>query len=214
MNPKLIQQVIDAIEKGDGQAALDLLKQALVEAASGGAEQDAPASAGMAAKDPAAPGAAEPPVAAGSAEYKAMRKRLELLEANEIARDLDDRRAEIVGLIACRAESPATAWLTREADPAKGITAITAADRIPVPRLMAEPLAELRARVVALGKNAKAWSIDPPEGAKDGGAAELAEEVAKLSAVQISAAKARGLTPEAFVIARRAAVRTQPKGSK
>lgn len=221
MNPKLLQQVIDAIEKGDGQAALDLLKQALVDAASGGVEQDpapgGPGNApGVAAKDPAAPGAGDvPPAVAGGAEYKAMRKRLDELEARDAARDLDDKRAAIVELVACGAETPATAWVTREADPAKGLTAITASDRVPVERLAKESAASMLERVVALKKLGRP-APEPPEGGahRESAAASLADEVARLTAQQIEAAKSRGLTPEAFVIARRGAIRPQIKGVK
>lgn len=218
MNPKLVQQALEVIQSGDGNAALELLKAFLADEVSEGdpsAAVDPAVAAAASPADPMAPGAQSEP-AANSAEYTALRKEFNVLKAKADARELEDQRVCIAELVALGVESPATAWLVRDAT--AGQAAITAADRIPVPRLAAESAGDMRARLVVLRKNAPARPR-PPEGGESPGLADadkesIAAEVKRLRPDQIVAAQKRGMTPEAFVLARRGAVRQQPKPEK
>jgi len=167
MNPDLIAKALDAIAKGDANAALELLKELVVSAATEGAtEDDTGADPGAdptaAAAPPVAPPAEDPakdPTKCGApADAEIMRLRAQVatlekgkadelvklratvdgLQRDKDAADLAERRILIASLVKCGAELPATAW---EGD---------VANQKPVARLLAEPLEGLRARVVML----------------------------------------------------------------
>ncbi len=145
MDPKLIQEALDALIADDAPKALELLKT-LVASAAGAETSEPEADPSASTPDPAQAAAAATlckltgrksigeAVAAVEKAFATLRK----AEADQAALD-ETSRAELVGrLVVVGAEVPATAW---EGD---------AKDRKPVERLRAEPVASLRARVESL----------------------------------------------------------------
>jgi len=138
MDPKLLQQIIEAIKAGDGDAALKLLEQLLAGGGEGGSEGASDPSAGGG--DPAAAQSAMAAVRELSAQVKDMRDREAKIEQERAAADSVERKRLIARLVKMGVETPATAW---EGEPEK---------QTPCKRLAAEPVSEMRARVEALAK--------------------------------------------------------------
>ena len=154
MDPKLVQQVLDALVAGDGAAALKLLQALLTQAAGG--EVSAPEGAGADPTASPADGAAakkDPAVAAMSLIGSLVGKTSEgeivaavrtLAQSHQSFADAQaalDRtsRIELVGqLVKLGVEYPATAW---DGDPEK---------HVPAAHLATESLDGLRARVAKL----------------------------------------------------------------
>jgi hypothetical protein len=159
MSPELLKKILAVKESGDGNAALELLTEIVVEYAAG--EQPAPmgdptAAAADPQPDPEAEamnalarnvitlcgattaGEAETRTKAVFAEHAEIATRAAKLEQSE-------RRGLVADLVALGAETPATAWARNE------VGEIGEGDaRTPVKRLASEPIAELRSRVEAL----------------------------------------------------------------
>lgn len=183
MDPKLVQEALDALQTGDDAKATEILKGLIAAAASNGEVPSAP----DASETPPATEAADPPPADSPANpaapgedpkkdpvAKAMCAKLGVATSAEAFTALDallklrtdadadavrldaTKRAELVGeLVKLGAETPATAW----ADAAK---------RVPCKRLASEPVAELTSRVVALrGLKPKTRITPPASGADD-----------------------------------------------
>ncbi len=188
MDPELLKKATDAIEAGDGAAALEILKSLLVSAATGEAPATPP--------DPAAASATDEQVAAASA-LLALTGRESLAEAvaeirrrNDVAvasetrsRELAaaeatlstrERRALVVQLITLGAETPATAWADDSAS-------------APCKRLESEPLEELRARVAKLAATGKPRA-QPPAGTGDVG----------LTDRELAMCRAKNIDPKAY----------------
>lgn len=151
MDPKLIAEAIDALEKGDAKAALDLLKRMIADAAGAGAESEAPAEGEALAENAELPPKEEEetPLAAalsatllarGDAAIVAEVKRMSAqLKALELAREADDHneRIALIGeLVKLGAELPCTAWSNPE-------------KLEPVESLRKVALSSLRSRVAA-----------------------------------------------------------------
>ena len=203
MDAEQIKALIEAIKNQDGVAALAIAEAMLVSAASGvSAEETAE---GEPAADPLA-ASAEP--APPTPEEKAREAALTLLtgatgpaeqtvyltaliaetakQVEQIAALEMGSRRELVGeLVKLSAEVPATAWV---GDPK---------DRIVSPRLLAEPLPELRARFAVL-KQSKVAPPAPPT---------RATETVTLSAFDLANAKKAGMTAEQFTAAKQNAVK-------
>lgn len=203
MDPEQIKALIEAIKNQDGAAALSIAEAMLVAAASGNAAGE------TAESEPAAdPLAASAEPAPPTPEEKAREAALTLLtgatgpaeqtvfltgliaesakRAEQIAAlDMSSRRELVGELVKLSVEVPATAWV---GDPK---------DRVVAPRLLAEPLPELRARVAVL-KQAKVAPYTPPT---------RSTEIVTLSAVDAANAKKAGMTAEQFTAAKQAAVK-------
>jgi phage I-like protein len=168
MNPETIKKAIEALKSEDAKAALAILEEMVMAAATG---EEAPAEPST---DDAALGSAEaPPPALGAPEDKALSRelsrltgkqsageivdvvrsmatRLSAIEADRAALD-NSARVELVGeLVKLGAETPATAW---QGDVTR---------RIPVLRLASESVLEMRSRVTALRATRPA-SVNAPE---------------------------------------------------
>jgi hypothetical protein len=148
MDPKLIQEALDALISGDDAKCAELLKS-LVASAAGAEPSEAPSSDDAAPPNPEADAAAATVSQLCKLTGKASAGEVvalvtELLSAARKAKadqDLIDAtsRVELVGeLVKLGVEWPATAW---QGDPK---------DKTPVARLASEPLADLRARVATL----------------------------------------------------------------
>ncbi len=139
MDPKLIKDALDALEAGDSTKALEILKSLIASAAGAPVEETtAPADPTMESADPPPAPALARRDPATEAELVRLRTSVATLEAERVARELDDRRDLVARLVVLGAETPATAW------------AGDAAERQPCDRLAGEPLVTLRARVEAL----------------------------------------------------------------
>lgn len=158
--PEQIKAALEALTSGDGKAAIEILEQLLVAAASGGsAEPPPPADAGATSSNAEPPPADDPnkPAAemaamaravcellgkatAGEAleAVRAMKTTADKVESDRGLLEASERRGLVAELVKLGVEFPATAWQ----DPEK-----TGADLLPVERLAAEPLADIRKRV-------------------------------------------------------------------
>lgn len=150
MDPKLLQQIIEAIKAGDGDAALKLLEQLLAGGGEGGSEGASDPSAGGG--DPAAAQSAMAAVRELSAQVKDMRDREAKIEQERAAADSVERKRLIARLVKMGVETPATAW---EGEPEK---------QTPCKRLTGEPVSEMRARVEALAKTRPEVAAPPASG--------------------------------------------------
>lgn len=213
MNPDQVKAIIEAIKTGDSASALALLEQMLVAEATDDPGDAAP---------PAPPGAnptdgtADP--SAGDASAMAalaralgtdvggvvsavtqLRERVDAQERREAVIELGARRDLVAELVKLGVEIPATAW---SGDPAQ---------RQPCKRLMAEPIAELRARVEQLrAARPVAPQNAPPDGRPDvasGTELDVVAEIKKLSREEIAKCKARGISLEDYVERKHNAVR-------
>ena len=182
MSPELLKKILAVKESGDGNAALELLTEIVVEYAAGG--EPAPADPTAAAADVPPDPEAEAMTAlarevvtlcgASTAGEAVTRAKAVFAEHAEIASraaklEQSERRGLVADLVALSAETPATAWQRDD----KGEIGEGDA-RTPVKRLAGEPIAELRSRVEALrAANPRAArrmtppaSTETPEGAK------------------------------------------------
>lgn len=165
MTPEQKAAALEAIEKGDATAALELLKEVLAGAPAGGEEG---ALSGTPATEPTEEQQAS--LAAMSlltqalgvknpgevvARVTALKAESDTVAANRATVELSERRGLIGELVELGAETPATAW------------AGEAKERNPVKRLADEPIAELRTRVTALKANRPETrsNVRPPKGA-------------------------------------------------
>jgi len=202
MDPKIIQEALDALIAGDTTAALDVLKALVTEAATGEAgatgEADAAAAESADPKPPAAPGAPgeKDPAAAMAAALSAAlgitaRAPSEILaavktlqtkvDALELSRSADEsiERAGLVGeLVKLGVELPATAW--ENAD-----------KRVPVVALRVMPIADLRSRVAAFRAAPRTAAVGVPKRAILDVAALSASEQMAAEGITNEAARAR-----------------------
>lgn len=211
MDPELIKKILEVIASQDQAAALALLPELVAAEAGDSVTPPDPNASPLAAaadpkpKDPNAPGA-EPMAASAlskalghatdaeaAEEIKRLRKQVAEQTATSAAVELDARRDLITELVKLRVEFPATAWALKDADG----KALKPEDRVPCIRLMAEPIADLRARVAVHKANAPKQPAvrehEPPT------AGDKAEAVAKLSKVELDACKKKGITPEDYI---------------
>jgi len=171
LDPKLALEGLKIITAKDAKGALELLNRLLASALGGGAEAEEPAAEEPAAEEPAAepmpaarvvvapgedalaalgraalaltgvsdPGEAIAEMARRSALAVGVEEREAAVARDRAVLELTERKALVANLVTLRAETPHTSGL------ATGTL---------VPRLLAEPIADLRARVVALGGSA------------------------------------------------------------
>jgi phage I-like protein len=193
MNPETIKKAIEALKSEDAKAALAILEEMVMSAATGEAPESAPVGE-------AALGCAEAPKPeVGAPEEKALSRELSRLtgkdspgEIVEVFRSMqasiraieadrksldDSARRELVGeLVKLGAETPATAWLGNTAD------------RVPVARLAGESVPEMRSRVAALRARTPN-RVDAPE--SDEREVKLSAEDEKLTINMNPAQKAK-----------------------
>jgi hypothetical protein len=214
MNPELMKKLLEIIASQDEKAALTLLSEIAAASAGAPAEPAAAAEPLAAAADPPVPAPGDKPeeakaasamvvalsqLAGGAKEPgEIVRKMTEMaatvadMAAKSAALEASERRGLVASLVKLGVELPATAW---EGDPAKLVVC---------KRLSAEPIADLRARVEKLRVARPAVNLEaPPKGAEP----DVTEQVKALSAHEIKALKAKGLTPEQFIAAKKNAVR-------
>ncbi len=150
MDPKLIQEALDALIAGDQAKATEILKSLVVAAATGGAaEPPAPAgsepvaeAADLPPADPAAPPADDKSKAYAD-DLAALRADVDALKAGGVKEVNVKRCALVAQLVALGAETPATAWeKTKAGEPDTSK---------PVKRLSDESIDGMAARVKALG---------------------------------------------------------------
>jgi hypothetical protein len=198
MSPEEIKKAMDVVAAEDGKAAIDILKNLIASLAGG---EPPPVETEAAAEVPDPPVEEEVASVAASREIlhvlgaktpgeataalKSLVDRVASLDADRAALDLSERQGLVAKLVTAGAETPATAW----ADAAK---------RTPKPRLMSEPIAELRERVTALVKASRASGHAPPE------STVIDEKPAPrpLSRAEITACKKRGMTEAEFIAAK------------
>lgn len=216
-SPDQIKAAIEALTKGDGKAALEILEALLVAAATGGESgstppppADAGATAGNAdppvpADDKNAPPAAEMSAlsrgvlavlgmtnpGAALEKVRALKAEADKLETDRVALEKSERRSLVAELVKLGVEFPATAW---EDTSAEGDA------RVPCARLSAEPLADMRKRVGLIRttrKPADAGGHTPPAGSgttdptKLGEADLSKEELAKANEIKDPKARER-----------------------
>jgi hypothetical protein len=225
LDPKLALEGLKIITAKDAKGALELLNRLLASALGGEADdpEDAPPPAGDGGADEAQEPAAEPMPAAARvvvgdpdalaalgraalalvgksdpgeaiaeiARRSALAVDLEQREA-AVARDravleLTERKALVASLVKIGAETPDTSGL------ASGTL---------VPRLVSEPIAELRARVAAMTAARPAARVVPPAGDAD-----------DLTPAERAKCKAKGISPETY-IATRAGIRARTGAQK
>jgi hypothetical protein len=121
-------------------------------------------------------------------------QRVEQSDREHTALDLAARRGLISDLVKLNVETPATAW---EGDASK---------RMPVMRLADESIESMRARVDHI-KRTRPTSHEAPTVDES----DVAAEIKTLSAAKLKAIKARNMTPEEFILARRDVVRRVPR---
>lgn len=203
MTPEQKAAALEAIEKGDAAAALELLKEVLAGAPAEGGEALAGTPATPTEEQQAAAAALTALSAAFGAKnpgelvtkVTALKSEVDSLAANRAALELSERRGLIAELVQLGAETPVTAWTGKPED------------RNPCKRLSAEPIEDMRARVEAL-------KADRPEiatrGARPpkGGPAPAPKT---LSAADQAACKRLGITPEEFQARKASAVRTHTR---
>lgn len=208
MDPAQVKAALDAIEAGDSAKALEILKALIATAAGGTAApaDDAPpadptAESADGAPPPAAP-ASDPNAAkqmtalAATLRSEMATMKAALLTATTALASINGeyraaentKRVELVGeLVKLNAETPGTAWLDAE-------------KKIPCKRLAAEPVADMAKRVEAL-------RVGHPDDTEHEPPAAGAIDVSSLTPKQLAACKARGITPEDFVVRLAGAVR-------
>lgn len=185
LTPEIIQAAMTAITEKNGDAALEILNDLVVAAASGGEAAPAEAEEPEASAVDEAP-AEEPETPPEEAAVRAVETRVAKLESDAIAAEAAERNTLVARLVAAGAETPATAW--------------TEKGKTPVARLVGEPIAELRSRVAALEAVRKP-AIKAPVSA---------DPIKALSANDLAACKRAGITPEEFVARKASALRRAP----
>jgi phage I-like protein len=203
MDPEVVKQALEALKSGDGAAAITVLEALLTAAASGDA------GAASSSSDPTGDGSTagntpggsdlggDPQAAALSAlgltkeQFEQMQSAVATLSQTEA----EERKTLVGKLVKLGAETPATAWK----------------DGAPCARLTAEPIADLRLRVVELSKAKPAARahVTPPNGAGAGAASPEGSSgsVVKLNAAEIAHCKKFNMTEAEFVAKKNAAVR-------
>ncbi len=208
MDPELVKKALELIASGDEKGALELLKQAVASAAGGGGADPAAAAA---LADPAAPGAEPKPdpelaaLTALSRELVSLSGRSTPGEAASFFRDLvtnataanarhaalelSERRGLVARLVACGAETPATAFkVGTDGVVPEGDAAELSA------RLASEPIAELRARVPVIEAARGVTSQAAPPVGKP----RVTGTLRKLSRAEEDFCKRHNLTREQF----------------
>lgn len=219
------KQAVDLLSSKDGEAALAFVAQVLATSAAGGdaaadesdpgvAESADPAPADAPPKPAASPSSIPPAPAKASAapdpkakayamtmlaeltgvadpakaieRFRLLNDRVTKLAEDEAATELTARRDLIGKLVQLGYETPASAW---EGKPE---------DRTPKARFLAEPVAEMRARVADLEKRPIHGHQSPEV---------LSSDVTKLSAVEIANCKKANITPEEYITRKQNAVR-------
>lgn len=156
MDPKLIQQALDALIAKDSAKCEEILKSAIASAAGAGDAGGAPSAEAMAetpppAASPEKPEDKENAVAASKLckltacasvkdaldTVESWSARIAKLASDEAALETNVRLGLIADLVKLGAETPATAWSNAET-------------RTPCKRLADEPIADMKSRVVAL----------------------------------------------------------------
>lgn len=204
MDPDQIKAAIEAIKNQDDAAALQIL-EAMIVAVAGGASDSLPPpgdpSAENAAPVPPPPGTPSDDKPAGMlakltghasddaaiAHYKMLEVRVAALTADRDALDLAARQELVAELVKLSVETPATAWQD-------------ASKRVPVKRLSAEPVAEMRERIAALRAARPASSEHLPP-------TTVSADVSTLSKSEIAECKKRGLDPAEYITLKANAVR-------
>jgi phage I-like protein len=217
MDPEKIKAALAAIESGDAEAALSILKDMIAAAAGGGEDSDPEAApveplAEAADEEPAEDDPSKPAdemsalsvltsltgkasVSEAATVLRGHVARVEQIDREHKALDLSARRGLIAELVKLNVETPATAW---EGDASK---------RMPVKRLADESIESMRARVDHIKRTRPASHEAPTVDEGD-----VAAEVKTLSAATLKQIKVKGMTPEEFIHARRSAVRRVPSG--
>lgn len=204
MDPEKVKAAIEALKNEDAAAALALLEDMLVSAASGGAAESAelaveenPVSENP--EDEEAPEEATALTAtlltlsgkktAGEAAafFTKLVADVKATQARQAVLDLSERRGLIADLVKLGAETPATAWVG------------AAKDRKPCDRLANEDIDGMRARVESL-KASRPKGFEAPD-------APTADEVITLTAAEEAYCAKRNITPAQFIARRSAAVR-------
>jgi hypothetical protein len=191
MDPEKIKAVIAALTEGNGDAALALLEEMLVAAASDGSasEETPPAESSALAETAETPPAdGEDPdkdkaalarlfklagrdSLEGVAElFAKFAKRIEDDEATRSRVERDERRDLVAALVKCGAEIPATAWSGKPED------------RNPAEPWASMPIAALRERVAKFSKTPRSRNQEPPPSGDDG------DPIAQLSKAEQDAA--------------------------
>ncbi len=167
MDPELIKQILAVIASQDEKAALALMAEIATSMAggdTGGGDTPPAEPLGEIAETPPAPEEGQAAAAAltrlaGTASVgeaitalTARLARVDAIDAQQATLDLGSRRELIAELVKIGAETPATAW---EGEPAQ---------RMPVARLSAEPLADMRKRVASLKARVPTKATTPPTG--------------------------------------------------
>lgn len=190
LTPELAAAAAAAIQEKNGDAALQLLTDILVAAASG---ETAPEPSGEAPEgEPAASAVEEAP--ATEPEEDPNKPAARSVDAGDP--DHLERAVLVARLVACKAETPHTAWSVR--------------GKTPVARLVSEPIAELRSRVAAL-ESANKPAIKPP--AAPPSEDPIAEGVKKLSKQELADCKKAGIEPKDYV-ERKLAIKSRFQGAK
>lgn len=219
LDPKLALEGLKIITAKDAKGALELLNRLLASALGGGAEAEEPAAEEPAAEEPAAepmpaarvvvapgedalaalgraalaltgvsdPGEAIAEMARRSALAVGVEEREAAVARDRAVLELTERKALVASLVKVGAETPATSGL------ATGTL---------VPRLMGEPIAELRARVAAMTAARPVARVVPPtDDAADG-----------LTPAERAKCKAKGIDPNVY-LATRAGIRARNAGA-
>lgn len=197
MDPKLIQQALDALIEGDAAACAEILKQ-LVASAAGAEEPEAEPAPEPAVAEATSQPEDEPPDPAAAmaralitvlkadspagvvAEVKRMRTELDALKLARNADEHNERIGLVGELVTLGAELPCTAWADADA-------------MTPSDDLASMPLAKLRARVAAFRASPRESSrVTPPNAPPSLDIASLSDvERARAEAISDPAARAR-----------------------
>lgn len=162
LDPKQVQEAVDALIAQDAEKALEILNALLVAAAGGEPEEEPETDPSAEAPEPPPP--EEMPLASklsallgveGDGAIEAAVAELcsasSARDAERLAQENSARKAFVGALVKLGAELPSTAW---EGDPS---------DQVPVARLASEPIDSLRARVAALRGRSNS-PAQPPAG--------------------------------------------------
>lgn len=195
MDPEQVQAAVEALKTGDAAKALEILEAMIVAAASGGV---APAEPPAEMTDAPVEESADAPVVAALTRelgvsslsealvaLSTLKARIQKIDDETAALESAKRVALVGELVKLGAETPATAW---SGEPEK---------KVPVARLVSEPIADLTARVVQLRAAKPGHKAPEPPVAP----------VVKLSKRELDACKARGITPEEYIERKAKAVR-------
>jgi hypothetical protein len=185
MDPNKIKEALEAIEKGDAAAALEILKGIIAGAAGAPEAPPEPAATETTSQTPeqkpeemaaaATLASYRTQLAASNTELARLRSEVDRINAERAAVEAVERADLVARLVKCGAETPVTAW----ADPTT---------RKPVPRLCSESIESLRARVPAVEAAAM---VRLPERPADTAVMLTAHEQGVADTIKDPAAKAR-----------------------